>query len=137
MTAAHGTRVHTMLALLEMEGDRQALLSLKQETGQVERNGLTLEITPPTAPDAYGGCWVSVYDTRALEAARPSPSSSRRSRSTRARQSPKRGSPIRWTGSPRSSRSPGPRPAQKDRTVYVKGYTPKDGTYVSAHTRSR
>jgi hypothetical protein len=34
--------------------------------------GLTYEITPETAPDAYGAWWVSVYDPKALDAARAS-----------------------------------------------------------------
>jgi hypothetical protein len=36
------------------------------------RGGWTYEITPETAPDAYGAWWVSVYDTKALDAARAS-----------------------------------------------------------------
>ena len=36
------------------------------------RDGLTFEITPPTAEDAYGGWWVSVYDEKALDRSRAS-----------------------------------------------------------------
>ncbi len=36
------------------------------------RDGLTLEITPPTAEDAYQGWWVSVYNRRMLDAQRAS-----------------------------------------------------------------
>jgi len=37
------------------------------------RNGLTIEITPPSAEDAYGGWWISVYDLKALDSARATP----------------------------------------------------------------
>lgn len=36
----------------------------------VTRNDVIIEITPPTAPDAYGGWWVSVYSEKQLELAR-------------------------------------------------------------------
>ena len=41
--------------------------ALRPEKDLVHRDGLTLEITPPTAEDAYHGWWVSVYDRRLLD----------------------------------------------------------------------
>jgi hypothetical protein len=45
---------------------------LREEKDLVVREGLTLEITPPAAEDAYQGWWVSVYDRRLLDAQRAS-----------------------------------------------------------------
>lgn len=36
--------------------------------------GVTFEVTPPTAPDAYGGWWMSVYSLSQLDASRASAS---------------------------------------------------------------
>jgi hypothetical protein len=36
--------------------------------------GMTFEVTPPTAPDAYGGWWMSVYSLSQLDASRASAS---------------------------------------------------------------
>lgn len=77
--------------LLPDPADRAALAGLDLAKGKATRAGLTLEVTPETAPDAYGAWWVSAYDARALEAARasdgdlrsisaPRPSDARRSR---------------------------------------------------------
>src|SRR5687768_16478196 len=52
--------------------DRALLASLKMDVDKKVRDGLTFEITPPTAEDAYGGWWVSVYDEKALERSRAS-----------------------------------------------------------------
>lgn len=35
-----------------------------------ERDGMTVEVTPPSAPDAFGGWWLSYYDLDALAVAR-------------------------------------------------------------------
>ena len=61
-----------LAALLQDADDRVALRSLDLAGGKVARGRLTLEVTPETAPDAYGGWWVSAYDARALDAARAS-----------------------------------------------------------------
>ena len=52
--------------------DRALLASLKMDVDKKVRDGLTFEITPPTAEDAYGGWWVSVYDEKALDRSRAS-----------------------------------------------------------------
>lgn len=62
-----------MTTLLDDPEDRRLLASLKLEVDKKLRGGLTFEITPPTAPDAYGGWWVSVYDEKALDRARATP----------------------------------------------------------------
>lgn len=51
----------------------RALESLPDSGGKVESNGLSIEITPPSAPDSYGAWWVSIWYPRALAQARLSP----------------------------------------------------------------
>ena len=51
---------------------RTILRSLSIQKDSATSNGLTIEITPPTDPDAYGGWWVSAYFTDQLDAARAS-----------------------------------------------------------------
>lgn len=96
--------------------DGRALQALDLAKGKATRSGLTFEITPETAPDAYGGWWASVYDARLLDGSRASAA--------------ELGSVA------------GPRPAgdeaAKSRpggTVYVKGYYRKDGTYVPGYEK--
>lgn len=62
--------VEVMAALLSDPKDVETLRSLGLAPGKKERDGLTFEITPETAEDAYGGWWVTVYDAKALDAAR-------------------------------------------------------------------
>jgi len=61
--------------VVSLLGDRQdaaTVRGLREEKDLVVRDGLTLEITPPTAEDAYKGWWVSVYNQRVLDAQRAS-----------------------------------------------------------------
>lgn len=62
--------VEFIASLLGDPGDAEALRSLDWAGGKKEREGLTLEVTPETAEDSYGGWWVSVYDVKELDAAR-------------------------------------------------------------------
>lgn len=48
-------------SILEQPEDRQVVRSLNRTKDSKTRNELTFEITPSTAPDSYGGWWVSVY----------------------------------------------------------------------------
>lgn len=65
-------------SLLSQNGDRELLVSLDQRIDKEVREGLTFEVTPETAEDAYGGWWISIYDERALDAARASDEEIRR-----------------------------------------------------------
>ena len=49
-----------------------ALYSLSEKGGEKPAGRLCFKILPPTAPDAYGGWWISVYEPRRLEQARVS-----------------------------------------------------------------
>jgi hypothetical protein len=60
--------------LLPDTADRETLKKLNREKDNASRKNLAFEITPPTAEDAYGGWWVSVYDEKKLELSRASES---------------------------------------------------------------
>ena len=59
--------------LLDDPADRAVLASLKKDIDKKVRAGVTFEVTPPTAEDAYGGWWVSVYDEAVLDRSRATP----------------------------------------------------------------
>ncbi len=62
--------IEFVCSLLSDTADRDAVRALNKEKDLVVRNGVTFEITPATAPDAYGGWWVSVYSEKALDSVR-------------------------------------------------------------------
>lgn len=62
-----------MIGLLQQADDRELLHGLSLEQDLQERAGLTFEVTPPTANDGFGGWWISIYDKKALESSRHSP----------------------------------------------------------------
>jgi hypothetical protein len=57
-------------ALLSDAKDVETLGSLGLKPGKAAREGVTFEITPETAEDAYGGWWISVYSAKLLDEAR-------------------------------------------------------------------
>jgi hypothetical protein len=118
--------------LLREPADCAALGTLKLEQDRLTRGGLVFEVTPPTADDAYGGWWVSVYNTEDLERARASTAELREITVVRGGSAfPTPQSPAIWTDEDYSRA----RPVPTGGTVYVRGYTRKDGTYVQPHTR--
>lgn len=68
--AAKRTCVEAVAELLGDEKDRAILKALPLAGGKQQREGFTFEITPETAPDAYGGWWVSVWEDAGVEKAR-------------------------------------------------------------------
>lgn len=50
--------------------DKEIAKTLSAGVGKKEREGMVFEVTPETAPDAFGGWWISVYDTAMIEKAR-------------------------------------------------------------------
>ncbi len=58
--------------LLGDSGDREVLRALSLQQDLKQRNGLSFEITPPTAEDAYEGWWVSVFSEAKLNRSRAS-----------------------------------------------------------------
>jgi hypothetical protein len=69
---ANKTCVDFLRDLLDDPEDKKLVAALKLDVDKKARNGLTFEITPPTAEDAYGGWWVSIYDEAALDRSRAS-----------------------------------------------------------------
>ncbi len=152
-------------SLLGDKSDASFVRLLKLESDIVTRAGITFEITPPTAEDAYGGWWVSVYDEAALDKERatdeelaeitvartPSPAPT-----SKATPNPKEHTPPTPSTEPRSdtdnpreltdwksddlrrSRRPAASSASTGGgRVYVRGYYRKDGTYVKPYSRKK
>jgi hypothetical protein len=59
-----------MAGFLLHPDDRATLHQLSLDQDRRQREGLTFEVTPPDAPDAFGGWWLSIYDPCALKRAR-------------------------------------------------------------------
>ncbi|HYO54855.1 hypothetical protein [Archangium sp.] len=112
-----------MARLLQKAADRELVHGLSLEEDKLERDGLTFEVTPPTADDAFGGWWISIYDVSAIEAARASVAEMK----AIAVEAPR---------SENAARTETKKPARKARKagrsdrVYIKDYTNEDGTYV-------
>jgi len=62
-----------MSEMLPSQTYRALLQKLDPKKDAVTSSGLTIEITPPTDDDAYGGWWVSAYYVTALDYFRASP----------------------------------------------------------------
>ncbi len=141
-----------------------AINSLNSKTGTREIGRVTIEVTPPEAPDAYGGWWISAYREKELDAYRasekeieqitaplsravenavpPPPADAAPSKSTPPSVPPKSDTArdsdsAQWTPDDLTYARPPSRDNQAGGRVYVRGYTRKDGTYVRPHTRRR
>lgn len=158
--------IEFVTSLLSNESDRKVVAALDLEKDVITRNGLTFEITPETAEDAYGGWWISVYDESALDSARASEKevqeisvnrSTEKTESVARKPDPKtktaesgevsasgerenRDTVTGWSGSDmkyaRAAKSTTKSTSSNGR-VYVRSYYRKDGTYVRGHTRRR
>ncbi len=147
--------------VLPNKTDKEVMQKLDLQRSEVTASGLKFEVTPPTAEDAYGGWWVSVYNQEMLEKARASdselrditqlntisppkpapkpqvyvqaptpstPSSSANTQYTWSSADLAAAHPARhYSGGYSGGGGGGP--------VYVRGYTRRDGTYVSSYTR--
>lgn len=141
------------IATLLQNGEQlRALRSLHLAKDSKEIAGLTLEITPDTDPDAYGGWWISIYSNKRLDASRATPAEmialttpTPRPSLVNAPRAPlsaplvtpyaQTDRPTPWTATDMRSA----RPSSGSRgggSVYVSGYTRKNGTFVQAHTRA-
>lgn len=140
------------IASLLSPADAAKVRSVNRAKDLMTRDGLTIEVTPETAEDAYGGWWVSVYSEKGLDAARATEEEIARitvPKTPKAREPAKpktapsvasaslMGSVYDWQDNDvqwsRPSSSSG---AAGDGSVYVRGYYRKDGTYVQSYTRS-
>lgn len=116
---------------------------------------LTMEITPPSAPDAYGAWWLAVYYLDKVEKARATPAEIESiSVARNAVKTPAAEGSAEWGADDvrlaRAAPAADPTPTTGSTgaytsggssggggRVYVRGYTRKDGTYVQPHSRKR
>jgi hypothetical protein len=152
-------------SLLLDAGDREFIETLGIAPAVKRRGGLTFEVTPETAEDAYGGWWVSVYDEAELERSRasqeelktitvgrdevarsveppdeaapaaPAPAATAMGQTPAAASKPAPPARTAWTSKDLVYARPAPAGHPSGGLVYVHSYTRKDGTYVSAHYR--
>jgi len=59
-----------LAGFLTTRSEIAALYGMDLKGGTRHAGDLTFEITPPTAPDAYGAWWISLYNVKSLEKAR-------------------------------------------------------------------
>jgi hypothetical protein len=123
------------------------LKSLKPEGDKKVRNGITFEITPPTAEDAYGGWWISLYSEPLLDRSRASAEEMRRITTTHKEvksvgETPKAKDglsvdPItegRWGAEDLSAARKTKETPEEQQAVYKPAIARKDGAYVSSRT---
>jgi len=108
-------------SVLPQPADQQTAAGLALDAAQVDGSGLTFEVTPDTAPDAFGAWWVSVYDAAALEASRASADELQQIAAEQA--SAQSGWSGYHSGYRPWRRPPAPR-------VYVRSYTRNRGIYL-------
>ncbi len=130
-----------MTALLEDADDRKVLALLKLEVDKETRKGLTFEVTPPTAPDAYGGWWISIYDEKALDGARATPEELKALTTTRddvkKQSTPGNVDAIsagQWSAEDLANARKAKDVAEEKQAVYSPTFTKKDGKYVPDRT---
>jgi hypothetical protein len=141
---------------LRRSNDKDIVRALDRLKDLKNRDGLTFEITPPSAPDAYLGWWVSVYSEQELDHARASTeemnlisvAKAEVSKGPNATQGPAAWSSedlrfARSTPGATGSAQPAvavpsyaPPSGSGSGRVYVRGYTRQDGTYVQPYTRN-
>jgi hypothetical protein len=128
------------------DADRAALATLQLQTGKTTRAGLTFEITPPDAPDAYGGWWISVYNEKLLDASRASEEEMKKITASRAdvknTRPPVTGSGAavegaaagKWSAEDLAAARTRKDVAEEKQKVYAPAITKKDGKYVPDRT---
>jgi hypothetical protein len=117
-----------------------ASMPLGEETTR-QRGGLAFEVSLPDAPDSHGYWWICLYSAEALDEARLHEAQLADLVVHESALSSVEGNdPHSWSRA--DVRSAGPRRLGGQATdggsgtVYVRGYTRRDGTYVQPHTRS-
>lgn len=142
-------------SIVGKEADKKLVDLLKSDIDLKEVDGWTFEVTPPTAEDAYGGWWISVYSEKSLDASRASEAElaaitvkkavaatvKKADTSAAAVAKPAAAEPPTtadlWTADElKRARASADTASPYSGTVYVRGYTRKDGTYVHSYTRS-
>ena len=138
----HPDFINFIASVMGDESDAQILRNLKRTRDPIVRNDLTIEITPETAEDTYGGWWVSFYSVRALDAARATPKEineitvAKSSVAASASTQPADVDPYAWRQNDISRARPAQAGSVSGGQVYVRGFYRKNGTYVRSYTRS-
>lgn len=107
--------------VLPQPADQQTASGLQLDAAKIDSTGLTFEVTPDTAPDAFGAWWVSIYDVAALDASRASADELQQVATEQESQA------SGWNGYHRTYRPWRRPPAPR---VYVRGYSRRGGIYV-------
>jgi hypothetical protein len=134
-------------SLLNDPEDRKLLASLKPAGEKKVRNGITFEITPPTAEDAYGGWWVSVYNEPLLDQSRATPEelsaiTTKRGDVPRTGAAPDPRMPYavdsstqgRWASDDLASARTRKDVPEEKQAVYAPAFSKKNGKYVPDRT---
>jgi hypothetical protein len=137
--------LETMAMLLNDPGDRKALRSANLEKCLIQASGMSIEVTPASADDAFGAWWISVYSENDLNQQRASQAELTKITVThneiKGKTGPGASSPVTaGARPPRSVLSWGehdlknarsqPGDVADDHRVYVKGVYRKNGVYV-------
>ncbi|WNG33473.1 hypothetical protein F0U60_07405 [Archangium minus] len=118
-----------MAGLLQKAADRELVHGLSLEKDQLERAGLTFEVTPSTADDAFGGWWISIYDKSALDKARAS-TDEMKTITVSVPEPKSESAPLQERRKAKRAKKPSSGKKASDR-IYIEDYTKKDGAYVN------
>ncbi|MBV8878529.1 MAG: hypothetical protein JO332_01065 [Planctomycetaceae bacterium] len=138
-------------AILNDSASVNFLKSLKPEGEKKVRGGITYEITPPTAEDAYGGWWISLYSEALLDKSRASAEEMAKITTTRKDvksldaappAEPKKADapavdPVlegRWGAADLSDARKAKDKPEEEQAVYKPAVAKKDGVYVTTRT---
>jgi hypothetical protein len=145
--AARKNCIDIVTSLMEKSEDKKVVAALKLDADKQTRDGITFEITPPTAEDAYGGWWVSVYDEAGLDKSRASPKELEKITTTRqdvkkvdAEKKPEGAMTVdpvvegRWGQEDLKDARNRKDVPEEQQKVYTPAYTKKDGVYVPDRT---
>jgi hypothetical protein len=151
-SSAKSNCIEFIAGLLGTETERIVLRQMNRDKSAFTQGSVTIEITPQTAEDAYGGWWVSVYDEPKLDKARASESELKVVTVPAVTRAPtiadsgwseqelKLARPYVPPSVASSRVAPiasGSSDSYSGGRVYVRGYYRKNGTYVRGHTRRR
>jgi len=135
-----------VIAILTDPAAEAAVRALKPEGDKKVVKNVTYEVTPPTAEDAYGGWWISVYSEALLDKARASEeelakiTTSRKAIASQDKPKPAAGGmqpdPVtegRWASEDLADARKG-KGAEESQAVYKPMIAKKDGKYVPDRT---
>lgn len=138
--------------LVHKPSNQSGLLTLREDAPKFQDGDLVMEVTEPSAPDAYGAWWVGIYFQGRLDKSRANPLEMREITqqpvaNNAEQRTPKWDAPTQdvatssWTNDDvslaRKSSTASKAASSSHGSVYVRGYVRKDGTYVSGHSRKR